>query len=139
MPPLTVPGTLDSLGPIREYVRAAAAEARLDRKRAYRLELAVDEIATNIANHGYNEAGRTGEIVVHAVIDAAALTITLADTAVPFDPRRLQRPDQIDLPLAERPMGGLGIFLVMENVDEFRYEYVDGRNRNIFVMKRMAS
>ena len=136
MQPLTVPGSLDSLALIRGYVRAAAAEAGLDKKRAYRLELAVDEIATNIVNHGYREAGRTGDVVVRARIDARQLTITLEDTGLPFDPRRLTRPEQIDLPLADRPIGGLGIFLAMENVDEFRYEYANDHNRNIFVMAR---
>jgi serine/threonine-protein kinase RsbW len=135
MKPLTVPGTLDSLALVREHVRAAAAEAGLDKKRAYRLELAVDEIATNIVNHGYLEAGRTGDVVVHASIDAHRLTITLEDSGTPFDPRRLSRPDQIDLPLENRPIGGLGIFLAMENVDEFRYEFAHDRNRNTFVMK----
>ena len=139
MKPLTVPGTLDSLSLIRNYARAAAAEAGLDKKRTYRLELAVDEIATNIVNHGYQEAGRVGDVVAYASIDAHALTITLEDTAVPFDPRRLRRPEQIDLPMAERPIGGLGVFLAIENVDEFRYEYVDGHNRNIFVVKRTAA
>ena len=99
MKPLTVPGTLASLSLIRNYARAAAVEAGLDKKRAYRLELAVDEIATNIVNHGYQEAGLTGDVVVRARITAHALTITLEDTAVPFDPRRLTRPEQIDLPL----------------------------------------
>lgn len=139
MKPLTVPGTLASLSLIRNYARAAAAEAGLDKKRTYRLELAVDEIATNIVNHGYQEAGVTGDVVACATIDAHALTIALEDTAVPFDPRRLTRPEQIDLPLAERPIGGLGIFLAIENVDEFHYEYVDGHNRNIFVVKRTAA
>jgi anti-sigma regulatory factor (Ser/Thr protein kinase) len=138
MKPLTVPGTLDSLALIRDYVRQAAAQAGLDRKRAYRLGLAVDEIATNIVNHGYLKTGRTGDVVVRATIDADALTIALEDTAVPFRPRQLRRPEQIDLPMAERPIGGLGVFLAMENVDELRYEYVDGRNRNIFVVKRTA-
>ena len=135
---LTVPGTLESLSLIRDYVRAAAARAGLDKKRTYSLELAVDEIATNIVNHGYQEAGRVGDVVVRATIEANELTIVLEDTAVPFDPRRLRRPIQIDLPLAERPIGGLGVFLAMENVDEFDYEYEDGHNRNIFVVNRLA-
>lgn len=138
MKPLTVPGKLSSLALIREYVRTATAEAGLDRQRAYRLELAVDEIATNIVNHGYLENDRVGDLVAHATIDAHALTVTLEDTAVPFDPRRLRRPAQIDLPLAERPIGGLGVFLAMENVDRFDYEFEDGRNRNIFVVRRAA-
>jgi serine/threonine-protein kinase RsbW len=138
MKPITVPGTLASLSLLRDYARAAAAEAGLDKKRTYRLELAVDEIATNIVNHGYQEAGLTGDVVARATITAHALTIVLEDTAVPFDPRRLTRPEQIDLPIAERPIGGLGIYLAIENVDEFRYEYVDSHNRNIFVVNRTA-
>ena len=136
MKPLTVPGTLDSLGLIREHVRIAAADAGLDRQRAYRLELAVDEVASNIVNHGYFEAGITGNIWMCATITPDALIIEVEDTAAPFDLRTLERPEQIDLPLAERPIGGLGVFLAMENVDEFGYEYVDDRNRNTFVMKR---
>jgi serine/threonine-protein kinase RsbW len=138
MDTLVVPGALDSLALIREYVRGAAIEAGLDKRRAYRLQLAVDEIATNIINHGYLEAGRSGEIRVLADNDRDSLTITIEDAAPPFDPRRMQRPEQIDLPLAERPVGGLGVFLAMENVDEFRHEYVDNMNRNILVMRRSA-
>ena len=73
---------------------------------------------------------------MQAKMDYDTLTITLEDTAAPFDPRGLPRPEQTELPLEERPIGGLGVFLTMENVDQFRYEYVGNRNRNIFVMKR---
>jgi len=139
METVSVPGTLDSLTAIREYVKAAAEEAGLDGRRAYRLQLAVDEIATNIVNHGYREAGRSGEVRVSAETNHDSLTITLEDTAIPFDPRRMKRPEQIDLPLAERPIGGLGVFLAIESVDEFRHEYVDNMNRNVFVMRRSSS
>ena len=139
MEDLSVPGTLDSLAVIREYVRAAADEAGLDGRRAYRLQLAVDEIATNIVNHGYREAGITGSVRIRADIGRDSLTITLEDSSPPFDPRRMQHPEQIDLPLAERPIGGLGVFLAMESVDEFRHEYVNRMNRNVFVMRRSAS
>ena len=48
-------------------------------------------------------------------------------------------PDHINKPLEERPIGGLGIFLVMRSVDQFHYEYVDGRNRYVLTMKRPAA
>ena len=136
MEPLTVPGTLDSLSAIGRYVLDAASAAGLDKKAAYRLRQAVDEIATNVFVHGYQEAGRTGDVSVQAKLDQKTLTITLEDMSAPFDPRSLPRPKQIDLPLEERPVGGLGIFLAMENVDQFEYEYVGNRNRNILVMNR---
>ena len=132
----TFPGTLDSLGPIREFVKAAAAEAGLDKKRAYRLQLAVDEIASNIIMHGYEEHDLVGDVEVWSESDADKLTITLADSGAPYDPLGRPEPDNLDAPLEERAIGGLGVYLAINNVDEFRYRYEDGRNYNIFVVKR---
>lgn len=139
MEPLLVPGTLDSLSAIGHYVNEAAAAAGLDKKVAYRLRLAVDEIATNIIIHGYEEAGLTGEVLVLSKMDQEALTITLEDTSGPFDPRNLGRPAHLDKPVEERPIGGLGVYLTIQNVDNFDYKYVNNRNRNIFMVKRPAS
>ncbi len=136
MQPLLVPGTLESLSAIGQYVIAAATAAGLDKKAAYRLRLAVDEIASNIVIHGYDEAGLTGDVLVLSEMDEQTLTITLEDSSAPFDSSKLGRPDQLDLPVEERPIGGLGIYLTIQNVDKFDYEYVNKRNRNIFVVKR---
>jgi serine/threonine-protein kinase RsbW len=134
--PLVVPGTLDALDPIAQYVLAAAKQAGLDQKASYRLRLAVDELATNMVVHGYQESNLAGDLTVGASLDGRALRITLEDVAPPFDPRTRLDPDHIDKPLEERPIGGLGIFLVMRSVDEFHYEYVDKRNRYVLTMKR---
>ena len=69
-------------------------------------------------------------------MDAVALTITLEDSSGPFDPRAFADPDHIYKPIEERPIGGLGVFLSKNNVDRFDYEYVNGHNRNIFVINR---
>jgi len=136
--PLVLPGELDSLGAIGRYVHDAALAVGLDRAAAYKLRLAVDEIATNVVVHGYQEGGVSGLVTVSAVIDGQTLTIAVEDTARPFDPTARALPDEeeLDLPLEERPIGGLGVLLARESVDEFRYERVDGRNRTIFVVKR---
>jgi anti-sigma regulatory factor (Ser/Thr protein kinase) len=136
MASLTVRGTIDSLESIREFVTTAAAEAGLDRKRTYRLVLAMDELATNIATYGYADAGKTGDIDLTATIDDERLTLVVQDTAVPFDPRDTATPDSIDKPLAEKPIGGLGVFLTIKGVDEFHYDYTDGRNMNVLIMNR---
>lgn len=130
------PGTLDSLAPIGAFVLEHAAAAGLDRPAAYRMRLAVDEIATNIVVHGYEEAGRTGSIELAADLNQELLTIVLEDDGAPFDPTSQELPDDLDQPLEERKAGGLGIFLAIEGVDDFRYERVDGRNRNTFIVKR---
>ncbi|MCL2926855.1 MAG: ATP-binding protein [Trichodesmium sp. St16_bin4-tuft] len=141
MEALKVQGKLDNLGKIRQYVKSAAKEAGLEKKASYNLCLAVDEIATNIITHGYNDNGLEGNIYVETKIDEQSLTIYIEDTAIPFDPNKKEAVTQEDLQksLEERPIGGLGIHLVYESVDEFIYEYKGDRNRNILVMNRITT
>jgi serine/threonine-protein kinase RsbW len=135
MEQLTVPGTVESLEVIRAYVQTAAAMAGLDRKAAYRLVVAVDEIASNIMTHGYAEVGLEGMVDVWGKIDEHVLTIYMEDTGVAYDPSP-QSPDAFDLPLEAREIGGLGLFLANHNVDAFRYERLGTRNRHTFVVYR---
>jgi anti-sigma regulatory factor (Ser/Thr protein kinase) len=127
---------VESLGRIREFVRSWAAEAGLDKKRAYRLQLAVDEIASNIALHGYEEHDLVGDIEVQAELSDDRLVISLVDQAIPYDPYSRVAPQSQDLeaPLEQRTIGGLGVFLAINNVDQFLYHYADGRNHNTFVV-----
>jgi anti-sigma regulatory factor (Ser/Thr protein kinase) len=135
---LNVEATLDSLGVIGQFVKDAAQSAGLDQKAAYSLRLAVDEIATNIVTHGYEEASLTGNIEVIREIRDDTLVITLEDSGIPFDPRTMDMPTEEDLstPLADRAIGGLGIYLTVQGVDRFDYLRVNDRNRNIFEVKR---
>ncbi|MDD2853116.1 MAG: ATP-binding protein [Desulfuromonadaceae bacterium] len=135
---LCLPATLDSLDELGKYIMAATTEAGLDTKPAYGLRLAVDEIATNIITHGYEEAERAGDIAVSSELTDSSLTIVLEDTGIPFDPlsRTLPGEEELNMPLEERDIGGLGIFLVLKGVDNFSYEFSEGKNRNIFVMNR---
>ncbi|MBE9169712.1 ATP-binding protein [Pleurocapsales cyanobacterium LEGE 06147] len=139
METLIVPGTLDSLGAIGQYVTRATSAAGLDKKAAYKLRLAVDEIATNIITHGYQEAGLEGKLYLYAAIDESILTIFLEDTGIIYNPKQqiLPQKEELQKVLDERSMGGLGIYLALGGVDEFHYERVGNRNRNIFVMHRI--
>lgn len=139
MEPLIVSGTLDSIGAIAEYVLAAAGAAGLDKKTAYNLRLAVDEIATNIITYGYFEADKEGVLAIHAHLDQQSLTISIEDTGAPFDATQQSAPDDLDKPLEQRQSGGLGIYLAGRGVDKFSYERVGDRNRNIFVVNRHPS
>jgi anti-sigma regulatory factor (Ser/Thr protein kinase) len=133
MTPVTVPATLDSLGAIADYVLAAAASAGLDKRASYRLRLAVDEIVTNIIVYGYGEADLPGTLELRAALDDNALTVSIEDSGVAYDPRQAPVPDT-SLPLEERPIGGLGVYLALKSVDEFLYERVGDRNRSTFTM-----
>ncbi|ESA38968.1 anti-sigma regulatory factor [Leptolyngbya sp. Heron Island J] len=141
MEPMTVPGTLDSLKTIANYVMSAAEQAGLEKKEAYKLRLAIDEIATNTVLHGYEEAGLTGNIDLTTKITDKTITITLEDSAIPYNPLEHNCPDESDLhqSLAERDIGGLGVFLAIDGVDDFTYEFIDNRNRNHFTLNRSVT
>ena len=127
----TFPGTLDSLESIREYVAEKAADAGLDRSAVYKLCLAVDEIATNVVTHGYEEAELSGNIDIGIVIAAGSFQVLLRDHGRPYDPNthEQQSNTDIDLPLEDRRIGGLGILLARDSVDNL--EYTSDANGNV--------
>jgi len=134
----TLPGTLEAVGRLRDYVAKRAKAAGLTGKAIYNLCLAIDEIATNVVLHGYQEAGRTGMLRIGTALDDDRFTVTLEDEGAPFDPTRYALPTAEDLarPLEERAVGGLGIFLAIRGVDTLQYESSPGINRHVFVVKR---
>ena len=137
--PLRVPPRLDALSTIAAYVLKAAAAGGIEQRAAYRLRLAVDEIATNIITHG-----RLGEqpdqvIVVTAEIDGESVSILLEDAGPEFNPREHQPSDDLNRPIDQRQMGGLGVFLAVRGVDDFQYDRAGGVNRNRLVVRRKSS
>jgi serine/threonine-protein kinase RsbW len=129
------PANLDSLKEFRDYIVIAAAGTALTKKKLYKLQLAVDEIATNIISYGYQEDKNTkGEILINAEIQEKSLLIILKDFGMAFDPREKfkQGEDSCNLSVEERRIGGLGIYLAITSVDNFAYEYRDGFNINRF-------
>lgn len=138
MESLRVDARLDALAAIGAFVMQAAEHAGIDKRAAYRLRLAVDEIATNIVVHGRPaERGVDDDILVSAQVDDRSLVLTLEDSGPAFNPLEHETPEELlDKSMDERPIGGLGVFLAIRGVDQFRYERDGTRNRNVFVVHR---
>lgn len=132
---MVVPGKIDSLPAIARYVQQAAGMAELDEQAAYRLRLAVDEIATNIIIHGYAAMAEEGSLTLSAELAESCLQIHLEDTGQHFDPCQAQPPD-LRTPPEQRTPGGLGIYLARWGVDQVQYERLPDGNRTTFVVQR---
>ena len=133
MPEKTFPGTLDSLALLRAYVSEAARAAGLDSGKTYDLCLAVDEIATNIVLHGYEEVNLKGDIVVEALQEHGQLIIRLLDHGRTYDPDQVPEPD-LKNPLKQQT-GGWGVFLGKTAVDQFDYTSTGSGNVHRFVVR----
>jgi sigma-B regulation protein RsbU (phosphoserine phosphatase) len=134
---LTLPGNLNALSPIRDYVKAAANTAGLDHTATYNLILAVDEIATNVVVHGYEEAGLEGDISISAINEDSRLVIELWDHGRSYDPNLYKVPDDdgISKKLSDRPIGGLGIMLAKDGVDDLQYQSTESKNVHRFIVR----
>ena len=92
------------------------------------IDVAVEEIFVNIANYAYPSGEGEAVISIEADKDAKSVSILFEDQGTPYDPLKNEDPD-ITLSADERPIGGLGIFMVKKSMDEVSYEYKDGKNR----------
>jgi serine/threonine-protein kinase RsbW len=99
-------------------------------KALFRLNLALDELLTNVISYGYPEQ-RVGEIRIRVRFDGNRIEVRLADDALAFDPFSVPDPD-ISSSLDERPIGGLGVHFVRTLMDEVSYSR-EGRE-NIVVI-----
>lgn len=134
---ITVPARLDSLARLRTFAREAAERAGVDARRSYGLQLALDEIVTNVVNYGYGPSPADAQLALRAEVAGGSLVVTLEDWAVPFDPRTRELPgeDELGRPLEEREPGGLGIMLAIQGVDRFDYRRVGDHNETVFEVR----
>ena len=89
----STPAVLDFLAEIRRYVKESADRAGIEAARTYQLQLAVDEIATNIILHGYKDADASAVISIGSEMSGDALIIMLEDQAPAFDPNTMELPE----------------------------------------------
>lgn len=92
----------------------------------YAMNLALDEVVTNVILYGYDDP-RGQEIAVRIECVPGELRANITDGGREFDPLTVPRPD-LDLPLEKRALGGLGVHLIRSLMDRVEYARVDGKN-----------
>jgi anti-sigma regulatory factor (Ser/Thr protein kinase) len=116
-----------SLDSIRGFVGQSAQEAALSDRDIYAVQLAADEASTNIIQHAYGGEGEA-EIEIECEVLPGKLTIIFRDQGKSFDPSSVPEPN-VKASLSERKVGGLGMYLIRNLMDEVRYiPAVDGGN-----------
>ena len=99
------------------------------------IRLVCEELVVNVVDYAYPD-GVVGYLDVDIDRDDKAITIQLRDGGTPFNPLDRDMPDTT-IPLKDRPIGGLGIFITVKKMDDVKYEYVN--NENVITIKKNLS
>ena len=127
MKELTLDAKIENIPSLTAFVDEWLEGLECPIKAQMQIDVAVDEIFSNIAQYAYGPEG--GTAVIRLEFDAADRTamISFIDSGVSYDPLSKADPD-VTLSAEEREIGGLGIFLVKKTMDAMEYRREDDRN-----------
>lgn len=144
---LTVEAKKECLDQVLAFVDELLEQQDCPMKAQMQIDVAVEELFVNIASYAYVDGSGMATVRVKTgTRDASELSekrdsqevhtveITFIDSGTPYNPLEKEDPD-ITLSVEERPIGGLGIFMVKKTMDEVRYEHTDGQNVLTIVKK----
>jgi sigma-B regulation protein RsbU (phosphoserine phosphatase) len=123
---LTLPNDIETIPQLNEFIDTVAEEIGLDMSLTMSLNLAIEEAVVNVMEYAYPE-GEQGNVDIEVIADERWLTFIISDNGIPFDPTT-QKDADTTLSAEERPIGGLGIFLVRQLMDSINYQRKDGKN-----------
>ena len=123
------PATYEQIRPINQFIASASEEAGFDAATRFKIELACDEALNNIIEHAYGGEGK-GDITVGCSVENGAFRITLHDTGRQFTPAQITEPNTTPTMVApqEIPVGGLGMHMMQQVMDEIAYDFGDDGN-----------
>ena len=127
MKELTVEAIVEQIETVTEFVNAELEKLDCPMKARIQLDIAIDEIVSNIAYYAYGEKTGSVTVRIEALQKENGVQLMFLDSGVPYDPLTRQDPD-ISAEIEERKEGGLGIFLVRKTMDDMKFEYKDGQN-----------
>jgi serine/threonine-protein kinase RsbW len=130
---LTIDADIENLSKIAEFLEDVLGECEFSGEVLFNVQLAVDEACSNTILYGFPGGG--GAIEIACEVDDAAISIVIADQGMPFDPLTAPEPD-IEADIADRQIGGLGVYFIRTVMDEVAYEYTG--EKNVLTLKKYA-
>lgn len=126
---ITVPGNIDRLGEVNDFIEEVLSEGGCPMKEILKLQIVTEEIFVNICDHAYENMD--GDVTVHCRYYMGEAKITFSDDAAFFNP--INKEDiEIDEDVGNWPIGGFGIHMVKNLVTYMDYKYF--ANKNIFTV-----
>lgn len=127
---ITRAAELESLQVFRSFITECCARYDIPNDTVLDLKLAVDEACTNIIEHGYKGMD-PGSIILSFRIESDRILVQITDFGHVFEPADAPKPD-VEAALEDRPLGGLGLFLIYQTMDNIDYQSSDDGNTLTF-------
>lgn len=123
---ISLPANIENFPNLLAWLDKQCNNAKIPIDYKNKLNIAVEEIFVNISNYAYPPKEGNVEITFE-IIDENVVEMKFIDTGIQFNPLEKKDPD-ITLSAEERPIGGLGIFMVKKYMDEVNYVYENSKN-----------
>lgn len=123
---LHIKNELEQLTCLYEFLDLHTSAYGLEEQLTMQIKLALEEVVTNVILYAYPNK-KDQDIRIDMNYGNKQLTIVITDKGTPFNPLEMKEPD-ITLPPEERPIGGLGIYLVKQLMTEVTYSRSSGKN-----------
>lgn len=127
MKELTIEATPENVDTVVEFVDEQLQKYGCGMKEQMAIEVATDELFSNIARYAYSPDVGCATVRVNVLQDPLSVEITFIDNGRQYDPLAKADPDTT-LSVEDRPIGGMGVFIVKKSMDAVNYEYKDGKN-----------
>jgi serine/threonine-protein kinase RsbW len=132
---LTVRSDLENLSSIRSFIKETAENAGLPGEGVSQLRLAVDEACANIMIHGYRQ--NDGEITIAVNHGGGKMVVSVSDDAPRYNPLKETPSPDLEAPLDERLLGGMGVLLIKQNTDAVEYQSTASGGNVLILTKLM--
>ena len=132
---ITVPAKDENLEKVLAFTEESLELCGCPMKEQMMIAVCVEEIAVNVFHYAYPDdpEAEKAYLTMDVEADDEAVTFTFTDSGIPYDPLAKEDPD-ITLSAEDRPIGGLGIYMVKKKMDEVSY-HREG-DTNVFQMKK---
>ena len=129
---ITIPNQLPEIDKVNDQFEAFAEKHEISLKVITRMKMVFDEMISNTISYGFKDDNEH-EIGIDIDLYGERLMTTITDDGIPFNPFAQDKPDT-SLSVEDRDIGGLGIHLVKNTMDEYSYKRGIGKNQVNLIM-----
>ena len=127
---ITRAAELEALSVFRQFISDCCSRYQVPNETVLDLKLAVDEACTNIIEHGYKGMD-PGSIILSFRIEPDRILVNITDFGHIFEPADAPKPD-VEAALEDRALGGLGLYLIYQTMDNIDYQSSEEGNTLTF-------